>query len=48
MDLVSINEVTAEVIDYTFYIDYLTSLEVGMELTKEDVKILKEIAKELR
>lgn len=37
-----------EVIDYTFYIDYLTSLEVGMELTKEDVKILKQIAKELR
>ena len=37
-----------EVIDYTFYIDYLTSLEIGMELTKEDVKILKQIAKELR
>ena len=37
-----------EVIDYTFYIDYLTSLEVGTELTKDDVKILKQIAKELR
>ena len=39
---------TEEVIDYSFYIDYLTSLEVGMELTKDDVKILKQIAKELR
>lgn len=37
-----------EVIDYSFYINYLTSLEVGMELTKDDVKILKQIAKELR
>ena len=37
-----------EVIDYSFYIDYLTSLEVGMELTKDDIKILKQIAKELR
>lgn len=37
-----------EVIDYSFYIDYLTSLEEGMELTKDDIKILKQIAKELR
>lgn len=37
-----------EVIDYSFYIDYLTSLEVGMELTKDDIKILNQIAKELR
>ena len=37
-----------EVIDYSFYINYLTSLEVGMELTKDDIKILKQIAKELR
>ena len=37
-----------EVIDYSFYIEYLTSLEVGTELTKEDVRILKMIAKELR
>lgn len=37
-----------EVIDYTFYIDYLTSLEVGMELTKDDIKIFKQIARELR
>ena len=37
-----------ELIDYSFYIDYLTSLEVGMELTKDDIKILKQIAKELR
>ena len=37
-----------KVIDYSFYIDYLTSLEVGMELTKDDIKILNQIAKELR
>lgn len=37
-----------EIIDYSFYIEYLTSLEVGMELTKDDIKILKQIAKELR
>ena len=37
-----------ELIDYSFYIDYLTSLEVGMELTKDDINILKQIAKELR
>lgn len=37
-----------DVIDYSFYIDYLTSLEEGMELTKDDIKILKLIAKELR
>ena len=37
-----------EVIDYSFYIDYLTSLEVGMELTKDDINILKQIARELR
>ena len=37
-----------EVIDYSFYIDYLNSLEVGDELTKDDIKILKQIAKELR
>ena len=37
-----------EVIDYSFYIDYLTSLKVGDELTKDDIKILKQIAKELR
>ena len=42
------SEEAEEVIDYTFYIDYLTSLEVGMELTKDDIKILKQIAKELR
>lgn len=39
---------TEDVIDYSFYIDYLTSLEVGMELTKDDINILKQIAKELR
>ena len=39
---------TAEVIDYTFYIDYLTSLEVGMELTKDDINILHQIAKEFK
>ena len=42
------SEEAEEVIDYSFYIDYLTSLEVGMELTKDDIKILKQIAKELR
>lgn len=41
-------EAEADIIDYSFYIDYLTSLEVGMELTKDDIKILKQIAKELR
>ena len=41
-------EAETDVIDYSFYIDYLTSLEVGMELTKDDIKILKQIAKELR
>ena len=42
------DEESEEVIDYSFYIDYLTSLEVGDELTKDDIKILKMIAKELR
>lgn len=37
-----------ESIDYSFYIEYLTSLEVGTELTKDDIKILKMIARELR
>ena len=41
-------EEAEEVIDYSFYIDYLTSLEVGIELTKDDIKILKQIAKELK
>lgn len=42
------DEELEEVIDYSFYIEYLTSLEVGTELTKDDVKILKMIARELR
>ena len=37
-----------EVIDYSFYIEYLKSLEVGTELTKDDIRILNMIAKELR
>lgn len=41
-------EAETEVIDYSFYIEYLNSLDVGDELTKDDVKILKQIAKELR
>lgn len=42
------DEELEEVIDYSFYIEYLTSLEVGTELTKDDIKILKLIARELR
>lgn len=42
------DEEVEEVIDYSFYIEYLTSLEVGTELTKDDIKILKLIARELR
>lgn len=42
------DEEAEEVNDYSFYVDYLTSLEVGTELTKDDIKILKMIAKELR
>lgn len=42
------DEEVEEVIDYSFYIEYLTSLEVGTELTKNDIKILKMIARELR
>ena len=47
---VEVEEVEAEteVIDYSFYIEYFNSLDVGDELTKDDIKILKQIAKELR